>query len=89
VQRRFEELCQAEPRLRALREKSATVKDDPTKESFCANWHWYRRGGLKSELLTLVGWETERSELRSSDDYDVAYHEIYNQLPNCRNCTCF
>lgn len=85
---RFEQLCEIEPRLRELWLKSQAIRDNRDSDSFCANWHWYKREGLKSELCQLVGWEAEREEMQSSGDYDVAYHEIYDQLPNCRNCLC-
>lgn len=85
---RFQQLCQIEPELRVLWEKSRAIRDDPDRESFCANRHWYRRGGLKSELLVLVGWDARNPRLRGSDNYDVAYYEVYDQLPNCRNCIC-
>jgi hypothetical protein len=56
----FDELCELEPRLRMLYDEAASIRDDPTQESFCANNVWYgyfdQRGkGFKSRLKRLVG----------------------------------
>ena len=52
--------------------------------SFCANDVWYRPGSFKSRLVRLAGWWAEKPELRTSEAYDVAYDELYQQLPDCR-----
>jgi hypothetical protein len=47
-----------------------------------------------------VHWATEREsgwqkiqrvvpeDLKTGDAYDLAYHRIYDRLPDCRNCSC-
>jgi hypothetical protein len=80
------EICQLEPRLQALLEEIKQVKDDPTTPYFCANAHWYGQSGFKSRIFYLVGHWAENCHLRSSTAYDVAYHKLYDALPNCRNC---
>jgi len=94
----FEQLARLEPRLSALLLKAQAIKDDPAKESFCANQRWYgygaghQEGGLRAEVEELVGWAVEDRgsdpRLSTSAAYDVAYHTIYNALPDCRNCAC-
>ena len=89
----FDELCEIEPRLRALYERAKAIKDDKRHPYFCANDVWYgRRGweGLKPELCNLVGhWsQNHHPKLRSRTAYDIAYHTIYDALPDCRNCGC-
>ena len=85
---RFTQLCKLEPRLASLREQAKAV--DGSGEHFCANMVWYRK--LKPQLLELVGWEAEGKaktpELGSNDAYDAAYDLIYDELPDCKDCSC-
>ncbi|MER3501173.1 MAG: hypothetical protein C4295_06790 [Candidatus Fervidibacterota bacterium] len=58
-------------------------------EHTCANYLWYRRGGLKERLSDLVGYGARNPALRSEEAYNVAYDYLYALLPNCRNCCCW
>jgi hypothetical protein len=83
----WELLCRLEPRLLALYEEAAAVRDDPVKPDFCANAVWY--DDLKPKLSSLVGWErAEHPILGNETAYDVAYEHVYEALPSCRNCFC-
>ena len=91
----FSKLCSLEARLLELETRAKSIKDDP-EARFCANHRWYGcagcavcNGGLKQELVHLVGWEAENPALRSEAAYDVAYEYLYRLLPPCRNCLCF
>jgi len=86
VQKEWKEITQREPRLLALYERARATQDDKTKEWFCANQIWYRQ--LKPELVELVGSaRTDDAILGTCRAYDVAYHTVYNALPDCRgNC---
>jgi hypothetical protein len=87
--RRFQQLCQQEPRLLQLYRRVQAIRDNHSNPSFCANAHWYGRGmGPRAELEDLVGFHAENPELRTSRDYDVAYDALYDALPGCRNCSC-
>lgn len=92
----FEELCKLEPRLLALYNEVRAVKDNKRKRSFCANAVWYGRGpfdGFKERLCRLVGYSVRHRggdpRLATSAAYDVAYHTIYQALPDCRTCACW
>jgi hypothetical protein len=54
----------------------------------CANFWWYRPGGLKERMSALVGYGARDERLRSSAAYDVAYDHLYRLLPDCRGCAC-
>jgi hypothetical protein len=91
----FEQLCELEPRLLDLLNEARAIKDNRRKRSFCANQVWYGwRGheGFKPRLLDLVGFRRKHDgsdpRLATSRAYDVAYHTIYDALPDCRNCAC-
>lgn len=75
-----------EPLLAALREEASAVKDEGG-DHFCANTVWYQ--DFKPTLTQLVGFEASKKSLRSMLAYDIAYQTVYNELPACRNCTCF
>jgi hypothetical protein len=84
----FDELCQHDAHLRALLQE--VTKERYRKDSnFCANELWYAlprtRGfvGIKFLMQQLVGHGARRVELRTQDAYDVAYHTLYNAMPNC------
>jgi hypothetical protein len=89
--REFNRICGIEPKLKALYKEAKSVKDDGVEASFCANAVWYGYGkwrGIRSRVIELVGWECKTRELKTTSAYDVAYDEIYEVLPNCRNCMC-
>lgn len=82
-----------EPMMAVMLKRAQAIKDDKSKPSFCAHEHWYGwgkkpRGGLKHDVIYLVGWHARSPELRSMEAYDVGYMKVYNALPDCRNCGC-
>jgi hypothetical protein len=79
----FEELTKIEPRLQDLLEQALSVSSRNPK--FCANKIWYHE--LKPQLVKLVGLTAQNPDkrLHTSYAYDLAYHTIYNALPNCRH----
>lgn len=83
----WEEISEEEPRLLRLYHLAKMVGDRGGKY-FCANLIWYEL--FKPQLLTLVGYHAEGNHptLHSSEAYDLAYHHIYDELPNCRDCLC-
>jgi hypothetical protein len=89
----FAELAGMEPGLLDLLAEARSHHEDPDPD-FCANAYWYGypgyRPGLKGRLIRLVGMFAEGGGvLRSSEAYDIAYHTIYNALPDCRGrCAC-
>jgi len=83
--RRFRELCRLEPGLKLLYDKARAVKDRGGRY-FCANEIWIRE--FKPLLINLVGWHARNHSLRTTEAYDVAYHTIYDALPDCRDCLC-
>ena len=89
----FEDLCELEPRLATLYNEAKSINDNRRKRSFCANRIWYAWGGLRERMTPLVGYAVQRRggdpRLATSRAYDVAYHSIYDALPDCRNCVCY
>lgn len=89
----FSQLCELEPRLLALFNEAKSIKDNRRKPSFCANRIWYAWGGLRERMTPLVGYAVKRRggdpRLATSRAYDIAYHTIYDALPDCRNCVCY
>jgi hypothetical protein len=89
----WEELVDLEPRLLAL--VRSALETDGSRPDFCANARWYGYGGqrgLKPRLLMLVGHDAAPFApplLRTRAAYDVAYHTVYEALPNCKRCGCF
>jgi hypothetical protein len=89
----FRTLARLEPRLRELLAEARSHHNNRG-PVFCANAVWYgypgHRPGLKYHLSRLVGWTAERAgDVRTSEAYDVAYHTIYQALPDCRGrCLC-
>ena len=58
----FGELCECEPRLRALADEILTLRDDGAAPYFCANELWYGEGpgagvGFKARMSFLVGFK--------------------------------
>jgi hypothetical protein len=92
----WDDLVIMEPELLSLERDITTFsKENKRKRSFCANWVWYRsveEGGMgfRERLFPLVGWEARvvNRILNSQTAWDIAYHHLYNLLPNCRNCQC-
>ena len=90
----FEQLCELEPKLKALAEEAKATRDDGSGEAFCANAVWYGYAGhrgIKRRLLLLVGFERPDGpdELLTTEAYDVSYQAIYDMLPDCRGeCGC-
>ena len=80
------QIVKAEPRLKALYDEARAVRDDKTREWFCANHVWYE--DFKPRLVKLVGWECRNSLIRDDKSYDTAYQRIYRALPDCRGCQC-
>ena len=82
----WRELVKREPELRTLLKKAKAVDDsDP---HFCANAVWYQH--FKPVLCDLVGWDARVRDgvVNSSEAYDIAYHKIYQALPDCKACAC-
>lgn len=86
-------LTEMEPRLLDLIEEAKAV--DGSGVEFCAMSVWASRCGLKSRMMKLVGFERPRTDtpererlLQSHQAYEVAYDEIVNSLPPCRQCGC-
>ena len=81
----FEQLCEIEPQLRHLEMEAKSIQAG---NNFCANEVWYRSGGLKSRLRTLVGNEgclSKNEILRSSEAYHIVYQHLWAILPDCRH----
>lgn len=80
----WDELVAREPRLAELRRRIAAVRAGP---DFCANHLWYGRRGFKAEMAGLVGMHAESDDaaLGTAAAYDVAYHTLYELLPDCRH----
>jgi hypothetical protein len=87
----FHELTLLEPRLLTLLAEAQAHHWDRG-ESFCANAVFFssrKRPSLKGKLLELVGWYAQGDGLlRTEQAYKVAYHTIYEALPDCRRCMC-
>ena len=85
TEKRWEALVEIEPFLEGLREQAKAIVDKGG-EQFCANVAWYNK--IKPQLVELVGFEASKKQLRSMNAYDFVYEVVYNELPDCRNCTC-
>lgn len=90
----WNELCELEPRLLHLYDEARVIRDEGG-PSFCANAVWYGRHGyegLKPKLCELVGFHREGDgsdpRLATARAYDLAYHKVYDALPDCRDCAC-
>src|SRR5437764_1430140 len=87
----FRKLAALEPGLDSLlaeaRSYHRTAGQTP---NFCANAVWYgypgHEPGLKRRLMQFVGHvRGGDGVLATSEAYDVAYHTIYQALPDCRH----
>jgi hypothetical protein len=78
----WERLVELEPELDDLRAEIEETSDNGV-DPFCANAHWYSR--FKPRLVSLVGNHASGKDpqLRSHEAYDLAYHKLYDLLPNC------
>jgi len=85
------DLVDEEPRLGLLEREILYHAAQHKTGRYCASrfWHGYAGTGFKDRLLELVGWETDRPTLRSSEAYDVAYDHLYELLPDCRHDSVF
>lgn len=81
----WQEIIAIEPKLLSLETEIKSIKDSGGK-SFCANTIWYNQ--FKQRVVDLVGDYASNEQLRSQQAYSLAYHHLYDQLPNCRNCNC-
>lgn len=83
----WEDLVKREPRLGALLREARAVTP-PREPNWDVDRVWYMQ--LKPRLLELVGWFAKSDDpvLHTCDAYDVAYHRIYDALPDCRACGC-
>jgi hypothetical protein len=84
----FDELCALEPGLRLLYEEARAQRRKRRGPHYCANATWYVL--FKPRLSRLVGWERPDRDpvLGSSEAYDLAYHTVYEALPDCKDCNC-
>jgi protein-tyrosine-phosphatase len=84
----FEEIAAIEPQVQFIYEVATRIKDDPAEDSFCANSHFHRPGGLKVQLRMYVGWDATDPRFKSEEAYDVVYRRVHDALPDCRDCCC-
>lgn len=81
----FEELCDREPRLAALRDEIARLPR--RSRGACANALWFATPNYKRILTGIIGHLAVQfdPDLRTSAAYDVAYQSLYRLLPNCQH----
>ncbi len=91
----FADLCRREPGLAQLAREIRAFTRTPLGDDWCANARWYGYGryrgmGYRPRLVELIGWWARSIDpvVRSSRAYEVAYHELYALLPDCRRCLC-
>lgn len=83
-------LVKEEPELKELLKRAKAINDNKAKDSFCANYIWYRKG-FRESVYKLVGWEAKKGMadfMYTTTAFDIAYDKIYDALPDCRNCIC-
>lgn len=87
----WEELAAGEPRLLHVLAAAQRIGEDfGSDPRFCADDWFHRRGGLKTQVVELVGWRRkDNAVLGTPGAYDVAYQRVFDVLPNCRDCSCF
>jgi hypothetical protein len=95
----FEHLKKLEPKLTRLEGLVlAKAKAAKRKAVICANALWFNGcwASLEHRLNQLIGWDRQRMQaphadaeieatLRSSNIYDVAFHHLYELLPDCNH----
>jgi hypothetical protein len=81
----FNALAKREPRLLRLKQDVAYLAAGVLPgDHFCANGPWYRI--FKLRLVCLVGFGRDDSKFPGSREaYDLAYHHLYNLLPDCNH----
>jgi len=83
----FDDLAGMEPLLAKLRAEIARVKDDGSRDYFCANQVWF--SAFKPVMVLLVGYHARRRVeqplLGTAAAYDIAYRDLYDALPFCRH----
>lgn len=90
----FNHLVVLSPALAELeKEAKAYKRSSVGKESVCANDRWYGYGewkgkSIRRRLIHLVGWCAGLESLKSCYAYDLAYHHLYDLLPDCKACRC-
>jgi len=86
----FAELCRLEPRLRHLEDHARRVAAAEKRKRVrcCGNRAWYTE--VKPQLVWLVGFQraARHEVLSTTTAYDVAYHHLYELMPDCRECMC-
>lgn len=91
-QARWEEMIKIEPKLEQMYLKAQGYQKYWNEvERFCANEKWYGYSGnasMKRQLVGLTGWDAKNRLLSDEKDYDIAYHKIYEEFPDCKNCAC-
>lgn len=65
----FEDICEIEPRVKALRDRVAEM-------SFTGRAKWETWVSVKRELSSLVGWNSYHRDLSSSDCYEICVSEL-------------
>jgi hypothetical protein len=88
----FEELCELEPRLRALEADVRAVRDEGRGTFFCSNFVWLP---LNARLRGLIG-VARKGEVAPGGEgvlfdgaaYEVAYRHLSPLMPPCRDCGC-
>lgn len=73
----FDEMVKIEPRLGELKDEARNMANILKKPSD-RNSYWYQE--LKRRFVKLVGFWADKPELRNSDDYSIAYEELYSTL---------
>lgn len=84
----WEEIIAVEPKLDAMYQEAVKHREQGVRsEQDCPNVVWYKRGGIKSRFVELVGNWCRKPEIGTTWAYDVAYDKIYNALADCsENC---
>ncbi len=84
----FATLCRQFPTLRLLASEAENYQCniDP---SFCANGAWYGHGRGQVSLRNRVVAVADKAAKRFGQQaYDVVYENVYDRLPDCRDCGC-
>jgi hypothetical protein len=72
----LQEAMQIDPRIKNLVEEAKKERCVP---GYNANGRFYTY--YKPQIVSLVGWECSRKELRSQKYYDAVYEAVYELLP--------
>jgi F0F1-type ATP synthase delta subunit len=71
----FEDLCEEEPKLKALYEQVKVTRIDRGKS---VELIWYHK--IKPKMKYLVGFLAENEKLRTTEAYDLSYQTLYGLL---------